>query len=47
MPFDATGDMRPDLLAFASKGTGKKGDLEPKLWTNVWEKSNRTTLFEL
>ena len=47
MPFDATGDMRPDLLGFASKGTGKKGDLVPKLWTNVWATSNSTTLFEL
>ncbi|KAL8286465.1 hypothetical protein RQP46_004482 [Phenoliferia psychrophenolica] len=47
MPFDATGDMRPDLLGFATTATGKKGDVVPQLWTNVWDTSNNTKLFEL
>ncbi|KAM0754773.1 hypothetical protein T439DRAFT_309573 [Meredithblackwellia eburnea MCA 4105] len=47
MPFDATGDMRTDLLGFVKSGSGKKAALVPKLWTNVWDPSNNTNLFEI
>ncbi|BGP45902.1 hypothetical protein JCM10450v2_001737 [Rhodotorula kratochvilovae] len=41
MPLDATGTMRTDLLGFAP------GAKTPQLWKNVWEDSNRTSVFEL
>ncbi|KAK4705610.1 integrin alpha FG-GAP repeat containing protein 1, partial [Phenoliferia sp. Uapishka_3] len=45
MPFDATGDMRPDLLGFTLDDNKKS--VTPKLWKNVWESSNHTAIFEL
>jgi integrin alpha FG-GAP repeat containing protein 1 len=42
MPLDATGDMRTDLLGFAADSK-----TVPRLWTNSWESSNKTSLFSL
>lgn len=42
IPFDATGDMRTDLIGFAA------GALTvPQLWNNVWETTNGTQVFNL
>ncbi|KAI5477781.1 Integrin alpha N-terminal domain superfamily protein [Pseudohyphozyma bogoriensis] len=46
MAFDATGDMRPDLLGFTYEGSKGK-TLVPKLWKNVWSTSNSTTVFDI
>lgn len=42
MPFDATGTMRTDLLGMSSSSPST-----PKLWQNVWEKSNSTSVFDM
>jgi len=42
MVFDATGDMSIDLFGYKAGDTAT-----PVLWENVWEKSNRASLFNL
>lgn len=42
MVFDATGDMHTDLL-----GVSAESSKAPKLWKNVWDSSNRTSLFNV
>lgn len=41
IPFDATGDMRTDLLGFSPSTSA------PQLWNNVWESSNGTEVFAM
>lgn len=41
IPFDASGDMRTDLLGFLP------GRALPQLWNNIWESSNQTNLFSV
>lgn len=42
LPFDATGDMRTDLLGFSVDSKSA-----PVLWNNVWEESGNTAVFNL
>jgi integrin alpha FG-GAP repeat containing protein 1 len=41
IPFDASGDMRTDLLGFSPNQP------LPQIWNNVWESSNQTNLFSM
>lgn len=47
IPFDATGDMRTDLLGLVPDASGNKKSFVPRVWSNVWDSSNRTRLFNL
>lgn len=42
LPFDATGDMRTDLLGFSTDSNSA-----PVLWNNVWEESENTAVFNV
>lgn len=42
MILDATGDMRTDLLGMSSESNSK-----PQLWSNTWDESNSTSVFNV